>query len=95
MASSKLVAPVVSSVLTGALVVATVTYISLTNGNGEKSTAKGTQPTTIINTGHGPSPISPVPEANPGLVMIPFFGAVLVFSSLNLLRPKISKKTVL
>jgi hypothetical protein len=94
MASSKLVAPVVSSVLTGALVVATVTYISLTNGNGEKSTAKGTEPTTI-NTGHGPSPISAVPEANPGLVMIPFFGAVLVFSSLNLLRPKISKKTVL
>jgi hypothetical protein len=33
-----------------------------------------------------------VPEANTGLVLIPFFGAVLLFSSLHVLRSKSAQK---
>jgi hypothetical protein len=35
--------------------------------------------------------ISAVPEANTGIVLIPFVGAVLLFSSLQLLRMKAQK----
>ena len=35
--------------------------------------------------------IVPVPEANTGIVLIPFVGAVLLFSSLRLLRLKAQK----
>jgi hypothetical protein len=94
MASSKSVTSVVSVVVAATVVVSTVAYFNLTSGNGEKNTATAKQPTTI-KTSNDPLPISVVPEANPGLVMLPFFGAVLLFSSRNLLRPKTAKKTAL
>ena len=37
---------------------------------------------------HGDPRISAVPEVNAGIVLIPFVGAVLLFSSLQLLRRK-------
>ncbi len=40
---------------------------------------------------HGDPRISAVPEANAGMVLIPFVGAVLLFSSLQLLRLKAQK----
>jgi hypothetical protein len=36
--------------------------------------------------------ISPVPEANAGWVLIPFFGAVLLFSARQLFRAKAAEK---
>jgi hypothetical protein len=40
---------------------------------------------------HGDPHVSPVPEANAGWVLIPFFGAVLLFSARNLFRPKVAE----
>jgi hypothetical protein len=40
---------------------------------------------------HGDPRISAVPEANTGIVLIPFVGAALLFSSLQLLRLKAQK----
>ena len=93
MASPKLLAPVVSSVVTATVILSTVAYISLTSGKDNKDTANGKAPTPI-STNHGGPPIVGVPEANAGLVMIPFFGAVLAFSSFNLLRPKTAKNRI-
>jgi hypothetical protein len=42
------------------------------------------------NKGGDPS-VSSVPEANAGWVLVPFMGAVLLFSSLQLLRLKAQK----
>jgi len=36
--------------------------------------------------------ISPAPEANTGIVLLPFVGAVLVFSAFQLLRAKAAQK---
>ena len=94
MASSKVLAPAVSSVVTATLILSTVAYISLTSGKDNKDTTNGKE-SAPITTNHGVAPIIGVPEANAGLVMIPFFGAVLAFSSLNLLRPKTAKNRVL
>ena len=44
----------------------------------------------------GPVPVKPVPavpEANPGLVLIPFVGAVLLFSARHLFRAKAAGKS--
>ena len=51
------------------------------NGNGQGQNGNG-------QGGQG----SPVPEANTGIVLIPFFGAVLVFSTLQLLRARAAQK---
>jgi hypothetical protein len=40
------------------------------------------------NQNGNPQNVSPVPEANAGWVLIPFFGAVLFFSARQLLRGK-------
>jgi hypothetical protein len=36
----------------------------------------------------GPSRVSPVPEANAGWVLVPFFGLVLLFSARHMFRAK-------
>jgi hypothetical protein len=41
---------------------------------------------------HGNPPFSTVPEANSALVLIPFFGAVVLFSSLHVMRAKSAQK---
>jgi hypothetical protein len=42
-------------------------------------------------TNDGDPVVSSVPEANPGIVLIPFVGAVLIVSSLQLLRHRAQK----
>jgi predicted MFS family arabinose efflux permease len=88
----KLLVPVVS-IGAATVILSTIAYVSLINGKGSSSPlVKGVQETTAkISTAHGGVPISAVPEANTGLVMIPFVGAVLVFSSLQLSRLKAQK----
>jgi hypothetical protein len=44
------------------------------------------------NQGGNNQGISPAPEANTGIVLIPFIGAVLVFSAFQLLRAKSAQK---
>jgi hypothetical protein len=53
------------------------------NGNG-KGDGDGNE--------HGNPPVSTVPEANSALVLIPFFGAVILFSSLHVLGAKAAQK---
>ena len=43
------------------------------------------------NERHGNPRISAVPEANAGWVLVPFFGAVLLFSARNLFRGKVTE----
>jgi hypothetical protein len=93
MASSKVLAPVVTSVVAATMIFSTVAYVSYLNGsgNGDKNTAKANQQqVTIMRTGTD-LPLMAAPEANAGLVMIPFVGAVLAFSSLHLFRVKTAK----
>ena len=40
---------------------------------------------------HGDPHVSAVPEANAGWVLIPFFGAVLLFSARHLFRGKVAE----
>jgi hypothetical protein len=40
-----------------------------------------------------PRPVPVVPEANPGLVLIPFMGAVLLFSARHIFRAKAAGKS--
>jgi len=55
-------------------------------GNGDNRYGKGED-----NGRRGDPRISSVPEANSGIVLIPFVGAVLIFSSIQLLRMKAQK----
>jgi hypothetical protein len=57
-------------------------------GKGEDKYGKGED-----NGRRGDPRISSVPEANPGIVLIPFVGAVLLFSSIQLLRMKTQKSS--
>jgi hypothetical protein len=93
MASSKILAPVVTSVVAATMIFSTVAYVSYLNGsgNGDKNTPKGNQQQVTMRTGTGDLPLIAAPEANAGLVMIPFVGAVLAFSSLHLFRAKTAK----
>ena len=43
------------------------------------------------NERHGNPRISAVPEANAGWVLVPFFGAVLLFSARHLFRGKVTE----
>jgi hypothetical protein len=54
-------------------------------GKGNDGQNKGNQPG---KTDNGDPVVCSVPEANPGIVLIPFVGAVLIVSSLQLLRLK-------
>jgi hypothetical protein len=95
MASSNrlLAAPAVTSLVAATMIISTVAYVSHLNGsgNGDKNSAKGNQQQVTMSSSSGNLSISAVPEANAGLVMIPFVGAVLAFSSLHLFRAKTAK----
>jgi hypothetical protein len=60
------------------------------NGAGNKN-ANHQQP--AVHGQHQQPRISMVPEANAGTVLIPFVGAVLLFSSLQLFRAKAAQKS--
>ena len=89
MASPKITTPVVSAVV-AAIVIPTVVYFGL-NSSAKNNTndAKGGM---TMTTNQGDVPMSVVPEANTGMALFPFVGAVLVFSSLHLFRAKAAKK---
>jgi hypothetical protein len=92
MASSKINTPVVSAVV-AAIVIPSVVYLSL-NSSAKNNTndAKRSDQGITMTTNQGDVPMSVAPEANTGMVLLPFVGAVLVFSSLHLFRAKAAKK---
>jgi hypothetical protein len=65
-----------------------VTFVALNSISGQNSnpsiSGQNSNPNSAINSkssSNQEETISAVPEANPGLVMLPFIGAVLLFSS--------------
>jgi hypothetical protein len=91
MASLKVTTPVISAVV-ATIVIPSVVYFGLnSSGKNDTSDAKGANQGTIT-ANHEDVPISTVPEANTGMVLLPFVGAVLVFSSLQLFRAKAAQK---
>jgi hypothetical protein len=84
MASPEVISKVakVTALSSAILVIPVMAYIGLTFGHD------------TIKTGvdHARQIVSTVPEANSGLVLIPFFGAVLLFSSLQMVRAKSARK---
>jgi hypothetical protein len=67
------------------LVIPVLAFVGQTLGN-------GSAPGTGSGNSGGSPPIRTVPEANAGLVLIPFFGAVVLFSSLHVMRAKAAQK---
>jgi hypothetical protein len=57
----------------------------------DKNTDHGNHGRGDNNDRHGDPHISAVPEANTGWVLIPFLGAVLLFSARNLFRGKVTE----
>jgi hypothetical protein len=91
MASLKATTPVIS-VVVATIVIPAVVYFGLnSSGKSDNSNAKSENQKTITANQENP-PISAVPEANTGMVLLPFVGAVLVFSSLHLFRAKAAQK---
>jgi len=88
LASSKSSNPVVVAVIAATVILPAALYLSQAKGapNGDKRSASGDLQTFTMTTIQGDLPISVVPEANTGIVLVPFLGAVLVFSSLHLFR---------
>jgi hypothetical protein len=80
---SKIIAIVAASLILPGLSLAGVD-----NGKGNNGQNNGNQ---NGNGGHGDPTISSVPEANPGIVLIPFVGAVLLVSWFQLSRMKAQK----
>jgi hypothetical protein len=76
----------VLAVVVASLIIPLLAYIEHIkgNGSGKGNNGKG-------NYGAGKH-IAVVPEANTGWVLIPFFGAVLLFSSRQLFRGKAAEK---
>ena len=78
----KIVAVVaVSSIIPGLALLGTLLGTDKGKGNDGQNNGKQTG-----KTDNGDPVVSSVPEANPGIVLIPFVGAVLIVSSLQLLR---------
>ena len=64
------------------------TLLGTDKGKGNDGQDKGNH---TGKTNDGDPVVSSVPEANPAIVLIPFVGAVLLFSSLQLLRLRAQK----
>src|SRR6266404_8656289 len=71
-----------------ALILPALTYAGTDNGKGNDGQNNGNQ---YGKTNNGDPSVSSVPEANPVIVLIPFVGAVLLVSSLQLLRHRAQK----
>jgi hypothetical protein len=90
MASFKVTTPVISAVV-ATIVIPSVVYFGHSSGKNDNSDAKGANQGRIT-ANQRDVPISTVPEANTGMVLLPFVGAVLVFSSLHLFRAQAAQK---
>jgi hypothetical protein len=78
-----------SALLAASFVLPALAFAGSDNGKGNSGSNNGNQYGKGDKGGRGGDPqISSVPEANPGIVLIPFVGAVLIFSSIQLLRMK-------
>jgi hypothetical protein len=66
------------------LILPALAYAGTDHGKGNNGQNNGKQ------NGHNKVPV--VPEANAGWVLVPFFGAVLLFSARELFRPKAAQK---
>ena len=75
------------ALLAATLILPALAYAGTDNGKGNNGQNNGHQ----YGKGNNDPSTSAVPEANTGIVLIPFVGAVLVFSSLQLLRLKAHK----
>jgi hypothetical protein len=67
-------------------------YLSYLAGHAGDNKGTGGQDRTTMTTNGGHATISAVPEANPAIVLLPFVGAVLVFSSRHLFGAKAAPK---
>jgi hypothetical protein len=74
----------VSSIIPGLALSGTL--LGTDKGKGNNGNQQGK-----TDNGDGDPVVSSVPEANPGIVLIPFVGAVLIVSSLQLLRFRAQK----
>jgi hypothetical protein len=70
------------------LILPALAYAGTDNGKGNDGQNNGNQ---HGKTDKGDPSVSSVPEANPAIVLIPFVGAVLLVSSLQLLRLRAQK----
>ena len=70
------------------LILPALAYAGTDNGKGNDGTNNGNP---YGKTNNGDPGVSSVPEANPAIVLIPFVGAVLLVSSLQLLRLRAQK----
>ena len=67
------------------LILPVLAFAGTDNGQGNNGQNNGKQNGKVKNDA---PPVSPVPEANAGWVLIPFFGIVLLFSARQLFRGK-------
>jgi hypothetical protein len=74
--------------LAALLILPALAYADRDYGKGDDDRNNGNQ---HEKTDHGDPRVLSVPEANPGIVLIPFVGAVLLVSSLQLLRLRAKK----
>jgi hypothetical protein len=72
----------VCALVTATLTIPVLAFAGTDNGKGNNGQNNGNQ--------NGKVPV--VPETNAGWVLVPFFGAVLLFSARQLLRPKAAQK---
>jgi len=75
----------VCALLAATLILPVLAFAGTDNGKGNNGQNNGNQFGKVKN---DDPPVSPVPEANAGWVLIPFFGIVLLFSARQLFRGK-------
>jgi hypothetical protein len=78
----------ICALVAASLILPALAYAGTDNGKGNDGQNNGNQ---YGKTKNGDPGVSSVPEANPAIVLIPFVGAVLLFSSLQLLRLRAQK----
>ena len=74
----------VCALVAASLILPALAYAGTDNGKGNNGQNNGNQ------NGHDKVPV--VPETNAALVLVPFFGAVLLFSARQFFRPKAAQK---
>ena len=93
MASPKSPKVFVPALIAVVVVIPAGVYLSHLADHAGDNKGTGEQHTTMT-TNRGDATISAVPEANPAIVLLPFVGAVLVFSSRHLFGAKAAPKTI-
>jgi hypothetical protein len=73
----------VCALVAATLILPALAYAGTDNGNGNDGQNNGNQ--------YGRDNVPMVPEANTGIVLIPFFGAILLFSAYRLFRAKANR----